>query len=232
MTAGALTRVSCVLFDLDGTLVDSAPGITECLAQTVREFGGDDHPPESLREFVGPPVVETLRALTRVPAPELPRVVQHYRALYWERGMHESSVFPGIRALLDAIHRSNVPIAVATSKRESHARAILQLHSLESGFIAVHGAGEDDEGGGKVTVIRAALRSLAAAAEAPLMIGDRSFDIRAASAVGIPSLFAQWGYGRRHESEGSIVTASDPLHARELISPLLSRHAELNPGER
>ena len=70
------SRVTCVLFDLDGTLVDSAPGITACLAKTVVAFGGPTLMPAALMSFVGPPVADTLRTLTEMPLSRLPEAVE------------------------------------------------------------------------------------------------------------------------------------------------------------
>jgi phosphoglycolate phosphatase len=216
-------RVTTVLFDLDGTLIDSAPGITSCLAETIRRFGGPALKPATLRAFVGPPVADTLRTLTDVPQSGLSEVIEHYRALYLERGIAESSVFPGIRELLGMLRERGLPLAVATSKRQSHARAILELHGLDSSFAAVSGAAEDESASAKDVVIRAALELLAgggADTAGPMLIGDRSFDIRGAAAAGVPSMFAAWGYGATGEAEGAALVATDPFEAGVLLQAL------------
>ena len=105
-------RLTCMLFDLDGTLVDSAPGITRCLAATIMHFGGPRLRPETLTEFVGPPVADTLRALTPVPESHLPDVVAHYRAGYLDHGLAESAPFPGVLELLATLSDRGVPLAV------------------------------------------------------------------------------------------------------------------------
>lgn len=220
MTAATPMRVTTVLFDLDGTLVDSAPGITSCLAETIMRFGGPALRPSALRPFVGPPVADTLRSLTDMPESRLGEVVEHYRALYLERGIAESSVFAGIPELLGMLRERGVPLAVATSKRQSHARAILELHGLHSSFAVVSGAAEDDSASAKHVVIRAALEQLAqlgADTTSPLLVGDRSFDIRGAAAVGVPSMFAAWGYGTAGEAEGAALVATDPIEAGVLL---------------
>ena len=220
MSTAAAAPVTCVLFDLDGTLVDSAPGITSCLAETIRRFGGPALRPSALRPFVGPPVADTLRTLTDMPESRLGEAVEHYRALYLERGIAESSVFAGIPELLGMLRERGVPLAVATSKRQSHARAILELHGLDSSFAVVSGAAEDDSASAKDVVIRAALEQLAqlgVAVASPLLVGDRSFDIRGAAAAGVPSMFAAWGYGTESEAAGAALVATDPFEAGVLL---------------
>ena len=131
-----------------------------------------------------------------------------------------SSVFPGVPALLGALRELRVPLAVATSKRESHARAMLELHNLDDAFAVISGAAEDDTASEKAVVIASALSRLAASGadvSAPVLVGDRSFDVRGAAAASIPVIFAAWGYGDAAEAEGSYATASDPHHAWELL---------------
>jgi phosphoglycolate phosphatase len=215
--------VTCVLFDLDGTLVHSAPGITACLAETIAKFGGPVLRPSALTKFVGPPVADTLRTLTDLPQSRIPEVVEHYRSLYLKRGLADSTVFAGVPALLGMLRELGVPLAVATSKRESHARAILAMHSLESSFITISGAAEDDSHSSKEAVIGAALLRLAAHdVSAPLLVGDRSFDVRGAAAAGIPSMFARWGYGLDEESDDADYVAATPSEAGDLLRQALA----------
>jgi phosphoglycolate phosphatase len=221
MVISTLDRVTSVLFDLDGTLVDSAPGITQCLSETIRAFGGPAVTPASLVPFVGPPVVDTIRSFTDLPSSRLHEAVEHYRARYLERGIVQSAVFPGIPALLGMLQELRIPIAVATSKRSTHARAILRHHRLDGAFAAVCGAAEDDSAADKPTVIRAALSDLGAAGEHPVMVGDRSYDIRGAVALDIPAIFARWGYGAASEAEGALLAAANPSELGAALQPHL-----------
>jgi phosphoglycolate phosphatase len=213
-------RVTCVLFDLDGTLIDSAPGVTACLAATIAAFGGPALKPSSLTSFIGPPVLDTLRALTDVSAARLADAVEYYRRLCLREGIGQSSVFPGVRDLLDKLRSHGVPLAVATSKRETHARAMLELHELHTAFAVISGGAEDESGSDKKTVIAAAMSRLAEGgsdSSLPVMIGDRSFDVRGAAAAGIPAIFAGWGYGAPGEGEDAHATATDPGQAWEML---------------
>lgn len=217
-------RLTCLLFDLDGTLVDSAPGITSCLAETVAAFGGPALIPSDLIPFVGPPIVDSVATLTGLPHSRLPEAVQAYRARYLSEGIALSNVFPGVFGLLSSLSAANVPLAIASSKRESHVRAMLELHHLDDAFTVMSGAAEDDSESEKEVVIASALERLAARGvdtSAPVLVGDRSFDVRGAATAGIPAIFASWGYGSPEESEGSCATATDPHHAWELLKQSL-----------
>jgi phosphoglycolate phosphatase len=224
MTAPMLTRVSCVLFDLDGTLVDSAPGITTCLSTTIQRFGGPALEPGSLTSFVGPPVAETLGMLTGLGPDRIGEAIDFYRALYLEQGLGRSTVYRGIPALIGMLRELGVALAVATSKRESHARALLELHCLDSSFSVISGAAPDESGAGKRAVVESAVRRLAERgddASAPVLIGDRSFDVEGALAAGIPAVFAGWGYGGTDESTGAAMVAPDPHEAGTRLRPYI-----------
>jgi phosphoglycolate phosphatase len=235
MTAAMPQRVTCVLFDLDGTLIDSAPGITHCLAETIERFGGPMVRPSSLREFVGPPVLETLRAFSAAAESRLPEVIADYRAAYLDHGLSNSSLFPGIPALLGMLGELHVPLAVATSKREDHARRILELHDIDPAFSVISGAAEDESSGAKHLVIRSALERLAASGadvSDPILIGDRSFDSIGAAALGIPMIFASWGYGAPEEAAGSVLVAEHPFEVSALLQQLLKGYPHTKLGTR
>lgn len=139
MNAALPSTLSGVLFDLDGTLVDSAPGITACLAETIAAFGGDPVTASELRHLVGPPVADSIRDYTGQDAAGVAAAIADYRSRYLERGIANSVVFPGVQSLLVGLREHGVPLAVATSKRESHARALLAHHHLDGAFDAIAG---------------------------------------------------------------------------------------------
>ena len=118
-----------------------------------------------------------------------------------------------------------MPLAVATSKRESHAQAMLRLHGLDSRFATISGAAEDDSSAAKDAVIRAAidrLHRVGADVSAPVVVGDRSFDVRGAAAVGLPVIFAAWGYGAPDESAGAALIAHHPSEVAGLLRQWLT----------
>lgn len=230
MTSPKLTRVSCVLFDLDGTLVDSAPGITRCLALAIHRFGGPLLKPSTLTAYVGPPVAVTLQTLTGLPAERVGEAIDFYRSTYLEQGLNDSCAFEGIHALIGELREWDVPLAVATSKRESHARALLELHSLDTSFAVISGAAPDDSGADKRAVVESALRRLEHSGHdvsAPVLVGDRSYDVAGAVAAGIPAIFAGWGYGETAESQGAVAIAHTASQAAVLLRPYLSTKESL-----
>jgi len=114
-----------LLVDLDGTVLDPARGIVDCLAQTVKAFDGPRLGAASRRSRVGQPIADTLREHARLEEDRVADAVAYYRRLYLARGAFNSTVFPGVFALLAhlaMLRETRLTLTVATSKRESHAR--------------------------------------------------------------------------------------------------------------
>ncbi|QGF23938.1 HAD hydrolase-like protein [Raineyella fluvialis] len=211
-------RPTAVLLDLDGTMLDSADSITRALAQALADFG---HPaePKSLRRYVGPPVRETLSALLpEVPADES---VAHYRALYG-RSMLAATPFPQTVPLLDGLAAAGLPLAVATSKKETTAHELLLHHGLADRFAVICGAGEGDRNGDKAAVVADALRRLAAGGadvSAPIMVGDKIHDVEGAARSGVETVLVGWGYGTEEERAAALVVAGDVPELLGLLVP-------------
>ncbi len=188
-----------VLFDLDGTLTDSAPGIFGCVRHALGVLGWPDPGPERLRAFVGPPIQESFAALG-LPEDDIDRAVAAYRSRFGETGLYENEVYDGIPDLLAALRRAGFDLAVATSKPEVYARRILDHFGLTPSFSAVAGATLDGSLRHKDEVIAACLASLGVEATAvAAMVGDRSHDVTGAARHGIPCIGVTWGYGSVEE---------------------------------
>ncbi len=210
---------SCVLFDLDGTIADSAPGITATLSDTLEEMGKPVPTPAQLLEFVGPPILDGFAALG-LSEEESQTALTLYRRRYHDHGAFDSRVFPGMEEVLRAIREAALPIALATSKPESQARRMLEHYGLVDLFAFVGGASDDETRSEKADVIAYVLhnlRSLEVDLTRPVMVGDRIHDVEGAAANGLPTVFADWGYGSDPEKAGSIAVADEPGELTEII---------------
>jgi len=208
---------SAVLFDLDGTLTDSAPGITASLAGALEEIGRPVDDPASLTMHVGPPLPETLRALG-LEGDDAERALVAYRARSEFTDLHDNAVFPGVFGLLRSLHEAGIPIALATSKPIGRARRILEHFGLTQYFDVIGGA--DDLGGrtAKAEVIawtREQLDARGVDTTNLVMVGDRGYDVLGAEANGIPAIIVEWGYGSPVEAVGAsaVVHSADQLRA-------------------
>lgn len=210
---------TAVLFDLDGTIVDSAPGITSSLAYTFEAMGLAIPSPAKLLEWVGPPIMDSFRDLAGFDPLTSARALAIYREHYVMTGVFDAEIYPGIPGVLRAIHESGLPLSLATSKPESTARLILEHYGLAAYFDELTGASEDEVRSAKADVVEEALRRLrvrGADLTRPVMIGDRHHDVVGAGAHDIPTIFVSWGYGAPEETAGTIAvvdTAAELLVA-------------------
>jgi phosphoglycolate phosphatase len=212
-----LTRTwTCVLFDLDGTLTDSAPGITSSLTETFITLGLPVPDEAGLLAYVGPPLLESFRDFAGMSELEALNALTVYRTVATERDLHDNAVFPGVQGLLSSLHDTGIPIAVATSKPESRARRILEHFGLAGYFDVIAGASEDESRSSKADVVEYALdrlREQGIDLAQTVLVGDRSNDVEGAMANGIPTILVEWGYGSPAEAGGAmaIVHSTDQL---------------------
>lgn len=180
------------LFDLDGTLTDTGPGIMECIQKTLADLGLPPREEAFLRRFVGPPLAESFQNLCGMSPEEAARAIQIYRGYYVIGGVYKSPLYPGVEQLLKRLSQAAV-LGVATSKNESGARRILAMRGIEERFQVV--VGDDGSRPSKAAVVAEVLERLGnpAPAEA-VMVGDRSYDIAGAAAWGLEAVGVLYGY--------------------------------------
>lgn len=183
-----------VLFDLDGTVSDSEPGIVACLRLALAEHGAPPLGDAEARALLGPPFQDSLPPL--VGADLVWPVIEAYRGHYRAGGMYDTSLYPGVAELLTALRDAGTRLAVATSKAEDFAAPILARLGVDEHFEAITGDTLDGARASKALVIAEALRRLGnPAPQDVLMVGDRRADVVGAAAHGIRCAGAGWGYG-------------------------------------
>ena len=199
-----MTEAAAVLFDLDGTLTDSAAGIQRSTREALRRLNAEDGgarpiPAESeLGWIVGPPLRESFAKLAGDENAD--RMLEFYRERYDTIGIFENKVYDGVAAALDQLRARGDRLFVATSKRRADAQRVVEHFGLDHYFDGVYGANSDGRGAEKSTVLTAAIAGARLeAAQRIVMIGDRRYDALGARAVGIPAIGALWGYGDRAE---------------------------------
>ena len=200
-----------VLFDLDGTLVDSSPGIHASVRVAVAELGLPEPTAAQLRAMVGPPLQDGFAVTFGLTVADVGRAVAAYRAHYAAGAMLEAAVYPGIRELLARLRSDGAILAVATSKPEPFAVRILTHACLLDEFASVHGATFDGVVRHKDQVVAAALARHPAGRD-PVLVGDRAQDVLGAAAHGLPCIGAGWGPADDGELEaaGAAAVAATP----------------------
>lgn len=209
-------RYDAVLFDLDGTLTASAPGITGSVRHTLEKMGLDPLPEETLRRFVGPPLTVSFHEFAGVAKDDIEHAVAVYREHYKDHGVLNAVVYAGIPNLLRALKTEGVYIALATAKPLHAARKVLDHFGLSRFFDRIIGPTEERFDASKESLVRDALP---ARYKRAAMVGDRLFDMEAAKKVGIHALGAGWGYGSHDEltAAGADAVATDVAMLHRLL---------------
>jgi phosphoglycolate phosphatase len=189
-----------VLLDLDGTLIDSQPGIfASCLA-TLRALGHDPGEALDIKRAIGSPLEDMLQALLQALGDDrIEEAVAAYRRHYGESGLFGSEAYPGISGALQDMRRAGLRIFLATSKREVFARRILANLELATYFDGIYGSVPGGKLDHKPELLAHILSEQDICASRCLMVGDRRHDIIGAHAVNMRGLGVLWGYGSRDE---------------------------------
>jgi phosphoglycolate phosphatase len=201
-----------ILFDLDGTVVDSKPGILASCRAALQALG---HRPGSLEigNLIGPPLEETMaEILGRFGDHRVTEAVLAYRDHYGSAGFLQTTVYPGLVAALDRLLALQTRLYIATSKRTIFAEQILGRLGLIDRFADVRGAEPGGAVDRKADLIADVLRRHELSAERCLMVGDRRHDVEGGRANGVATIGVLWGYGDRDElrSAGAMHIAAHP----------------------
>jgi phosphoglycolate phosphatase len=221
ISAPTVTRTwTCVLFDLDGTITDSAPGITKSIAATFEALGLPIPTPAELIEYVGPPLLDAFRDFAHMDETTAREALAIYRSDYYDEGAFDSAVFPGVRGVLQRLKTAGIPLAVATSKPERQAKRIIEHFGLSEFFTVIVGASDDEVRSSKADVLAEALQRLTGLGvdlSQAVLVGDRSHDVIGATEHGLPTIMVEWGYGSPAESAGAIAV----VHSTDQLGNLL-----------
>ena len=237
-----------ILFDLDGTISESGPGITRCAQYALRAFGIDEPDLKKLEVFVGPPLNVTFQQYYGFNEEESAEAVRIFQERYDREGVFENALYPGIEAMLRELRAAGKHLAIASSKPRHLIPMILDRFGIREYFEVISAPGFEQELTGKMEsdnkshMVRQALEELglvppastesgrSGAAESPVpdlreraaMVGDRFYDIRGALANQVTAVGVTYGYGSRGEllQAGADLIADSP---QELCRLLLGR---------
>lgn len=210
--------IPALIFDLDGTLTDSKPGILGCLREVLDERNIVDRGP--LDRFIGPPVEEWVTELLPDGTEEdRASLARDYRACYDRVGWRNNSVFPGVAEMLARLRREGFPLYMCTSKQEHFAVRILETFELARFFAAIYGDKLEYPSHSKVDLLNQILSTHSLSRESAWMVGNRVFDIEAAHANNIRCVAAAWGYGTQQEWSQADAIAATPADLYGIVTP-------------
>ena len=236
----ARANYDIVIFDLDGTLIDSRIGIHSSIVHTLKEMGVDAVDQALLSQFIGPPLIDSFQRICGMSEAEAERAVAVYKDYFAEEGIKGFEVYEGVQEMLWLLRASGVTMAIATTKDEVFAREI----ALNADFLPYLAAviGSDREGTmlRKPELIAAALSALQVPHISPhsgesmprtpirgrnpsgtpdtpriVMVGDHALDILGAKANNIASIAVTYGFGNNEELQ-----SAEPDHTGHSVTEL------------
>ena len=193
-------KYDAILFDLDGTLTESEPGIVNSVKYALEKMGAPEATDEQLRSFIGPPLFESFVRVGMFNEEQAHEAVKLYRERFSVIGWKENSVYAGIPALLRALKKRGAYIAVATAKPLDFSSLIIDYFGLAPYIDRLEAITLSDHHADKGTIVR---RALPERFERACMIGDRATDIIGAIENNIDGIGALYGYGSYGELSGA-----------------------------
>lgn len=216
-------RYKYILFDLDGTITQSADGIRASLEHAAEQLGVQTPDLDDYTKYIGPPLIDTFINLFGLDPVTAERGAQLYRDYYSTHGKYMNRVYDGVKELLGELKDCGAELCVCTSKYEPFAAEILELMHITQLFDAVCGSNLDGSRKDKKDLIPYAVRSLGGDFSRDraqtVMIGDTWFDAQGAELCGVDFIGVTYGYGRvdSMREHGAIAFADTP---RDLLTLL------------
>ena len=210
-----MCKYDTVLFDLDGTLTDSAPGITACAQKALDHFGLH-YEQKDLTVFVGPPLRKMFPRFG-VSQADVEEAVAVFRQNYEDWGKYENAPYDGIEALLSDLVRAGIQVGVATSKPEHLAVEILNRFDLSKYFALIAGASLDGSRDTKTEVLRYALQQMKY--QHCVLVGDTVYDACGAKELGIDAVGVSWGFGdlKQMKEAGMRIIVDTPAQLEKIL---------------
>ena len=191
-------RRPTLLLDLDGTLVDPAPGIIGSCRYALEQLGLPAAEDADLRWIIGPPIRQTFAKLAGAHAdPEV--AVALYRQRYSETGLYDAAAYPGILEALQERARNGDRLILCTAKARVFAERVVEHFGFAPLLSGVYGPDLDGRWDDKGDLIAHLLQAEGLDPQQVSMVGDRAHDVRAAARHGIPTIGVLWGYGGEAE---------------------------------
>lgn len=190
-----------IIFDLDGTLVDSNAGIVNSLVYAIKGMGLDPDGYGDLTRFIGPPLLDTFSESIGLGPERGNEALVKYREYYTKKGIFESALYPGVAEMLAAVHKSGRSIFLGTSKVVDYAVQILEGYGVKQYFTFVGGSSMDGSRRGKAEVLSHVIAQNPGIEHSAIMVGDTVYDVEGAKALGLDTAAVLYGYGSRWNLE-------------------------------
>ncbi len=218
-----MSKYKYILFDLDGTISESAQGIRKSLEYAITKLGKPLPDLDDYTLYIGPPLIDTFKNLCRLNDYDSEAGTEIYREFYNTKGKYYNKLYDGTKEVLACLKDNGLKVAVCSSKYEKFAEEIVEILNVSQYFDAVCGSNLDGSRKDKKDLIPYTVNALGGNFETEkdkvVMIGDTYFDTRGARLCGVDFIGAAYGYGSLNamKNEGARVFAKSPLDLLNLL---------------
>ena len=215
-----MKKYSTNLFELDGTLTDSSPGIINSIIYALKKYDINVYDMTLLRKFLGPPLHESFEKFFGFDKEKSLQAVKYYREYFSTEGLLENEVYCDITDLLQNLKENGKTLIVATSKPQPFTDRIMEHFDLEKFFDFIAGSNMDTTRSKKAEVIEYALSECNIIDKSSVsMVGERAEDMIGAQTVGIDSIGVEYGYGTFDElkNAGATYVVKDVKSLKEFL---------------
>lgn len=213
--------MNTVIFDLDGTLSDSAEGIVKSINYALPKLGFDEQPKNDLLQYIGPHLNIIFERLTGIKDEDfLLKAITTFRERYFSIGYKENELYEGIRDVLSRLSDQGDILCIATTKRTDIAKNVLIYFKIDGFFTQVKGSDLYPQ---KADLLIDMAGDSTLNQHPMIMIGDRDSDFFAAGRAGIPCLGVRWGYGSEDELKHATAVVERPQDLPKAITQYAGR---------
>lgn len=185
--------IDTLIFDLDGTLLDTSDGIWKSVIDTVNHFSMEPINSDQMSKFIGPPIIESFRDYYGISDEKSREMMYYFRNNYVDCHLFEAKPYPEIDVVLENLAK-NYKLYVATNKREDYANTILQYFDLKKYFKSIHGTDYDNKLS-KTDLISLCMDEASSTKGSTVMIGDTIGDKKSAEQMGVKFIGVGYGFG-------------------------------------
>lgn len=214
-----MKKYKLVLFDLDGTLMDTSKGVLEAVKYTIKTMNLSALPDDLIKSFIGPPIEVSFEKYYHLPSEKVEEAAKTFREIYKKKFLFNAEIYPGMVEVLVKIRNLGYKVGVATNKRESYTLKLLEHFDLKKRFDIIYGS--DEKGRlGKKEIISKCMEEAGVNAAETVMLGDTDSDAGAAETLGVDFIAVTYGFGYRNNNDVShrfISTVSEPKGISLLI---------------
>ena len=209
--------VQLAIFDMDGTIADTSPGILNSHRYAHRVMGWPEPDAQTLSSVIGGPLLQTYIQRFGFSEGEARTAVNAYREYYSRQGIHEARVYPGLEQTLKILRDNGVQVAMATLKAERFAKTMLEDMGISRYFQVVYGMDEQDTRT-KAQLIQLCTEATDTSRADTVMVGDSIHDRNGAAEVGVNFLGVTYGFGFQPGTPYDFPTVDSAIEIADVIT--------------